>query len=366
MAAVIIFLFLCVPGFFLYSRVRLESGGRDESAGKVSVIIPARNEEKNLPFLLGSLAEQSVKPDEVIVVDDFSSDRTAEIALRYGAKAIRGTELPENWTGKTWAVWNGFLASKGDVLVFLDADVRLTPGALEALLRSREKSGGVVSVVPYHVTEKFYERLSMLPCLLGVFAFTSVFERGNPNKGLYGSCIVTTREDYLKVDGHRGIRSEVTDDLSLGRKFSEAGVRIKNYIGYGFVSFRMYPNGLKSEMQGFGKSASLGAAMTRPATVMMIAVWLAGLFLSEFVTPFLFLFGSPLAVGFLAGYMIYMLQIICLLRSTGRFGWVVPVLHVLSSAFFIAMMLYSAYEVLFLKSVVWKGRRIRVGGKKHP
>lgn len=364
MAVAMLFLLACVSGFFLYSRVRLEGGGRPPTGGKVSVIIPARNEEKNLPFLLGSLAEQSVKPEEIIVVDDFSSDRTVETAQKYGVRIVRNTELPENWTGKTWAVWNGFLESKGDVLVFLDADVRLAPGALEALLKSREKTGGVISVVPYHETKKFYERLSMLPCLLGVFAFTSPFERRNPSKGLYGSCIVAAREDYLKVNGHKSIRAELLDDLNLGKKFSEAGVPVKNYIGYGLVSFRMYPNGLQSEMQGFGKGAVLSTATLRPATVLLIAFWIAGLFISEFATPFLFLSGSALAYPFLAGYIIYMLQIIYLLRSTGRFGWVMPVLHILSSVFFILVMLYSAYQVVFRKSVVWKGRRIRVGGGK--
>lgn len=362
---VVLLALACVSGFFLYSRVLLESEGGPPAAGKVSVIVPARNEENNLPFLLGSLAAQTVRPYEVIVVDDFSSDRTVETARRYGVRVVRNTELPENWTGKTWAVWNGFLESSGDVLVFLDADVRLAPGALEALLKSREKTGGVISVVPFHETKKFYERLSMLPCLLGVFAFTSPFERRNPSKGLYGSCIVAAREDYLKINGHKSIRSELLDDLNLGKKFSEAGVPVKNYIGYGSVSFRMYPNGLKSELQGFGKGAVLSTATLRPATVLLIAFWIAGLFVSEFAALFLALFGNPLAFPFLAGYMIYLLQIIYLLRSTGRFGWVMPVLHILSSAFFIFVMLYSAYQVVFRKSVVWKGRRIRVGGGKN-
>lgn len=365
MAVIIVFILECIFGFILYSKVQLDSGGEPlKGDDRVSVIIPTRNEEKNLPFILNSLKNQTVQPYEIIVIDDFSSDATSEIAEQFGVKVIHNTELPDSWTGKTWAVWNGFLQSSGDLLVFLDADVRLAPHALESLLKTRNRSGGVISVIPYHYTEKFYERLSLVPCLLGIFAFTSPFERRNVRKGLYGSCIVATRKDYEKINGHNSIRSELLDDLNLGKKFSEAGINVENYIGCDLVSFRMYPNGIKSEMQGFGKGAVLSTATLHPATVVLVALWLAGLLAAGFVTPFLFLLGHPWALPFLAGYLIYTFQIIYFLKGTGRYGWFMPVMHFLSSAFFIAVMLYSAFQVTFLGSVTWKGRQIKVGGKK--
>lgn len=365
MAVLLFFIIDCIFGFVLYSKVRLHNGGEPlKNDDKVSVIIPARNECKNLPYILSSLKTQTVQPYEIIVVDDFSSDATAQIAQQYGAKVIRNTELPANWTGKTWAVWQGFLQSSGDILVFLDADVRLAPRALEALLRSREQSGGVISVVPYHYTEKFYERLSLITCILGIFAFTSPFERRNTRKGLYGSCIVATRKDYEQINGHSSIQSEVMDDLSLGRRFSEAGIHVENYIGCDLISFRMYPNGIQSEMQGFAKSAVLGAGTLRPETIFLIAFWVIGLLATGLVTPFLFIFRHPWALPFLAGYIIYTFQIIYFLKGTGRYGWLVPVMHFLSSIFFILMMVYSVYQVSFLGSVTWKGRQIKVGSEK--
>ncbi|MFO7343182.1 MAG: glycosyltransferase, partial [Bacillaceae bacterium] len=81
--------------------------GKPEKQPLVSVIIPARNEEKNLPHLLASLQKQTYKSMEIIVADDGSADRTAEIAENFGARVVCVTEPPENWTGKTWAVWNG-------------------------------------------------------------------------------------------------------------------------------------------------------------------------------------------------------------------------------------------------------------------
>jgi glycosyltransferase involved in cell wall biosynthesis len=350
-----------MAGFALFARITLSdrlSGTEDEL--RVSVIIPARNEEKNLPFLLDSLMEQRVKPYEIIVVDDFSSDRTYEIASSYGIKVIKNEELPENWTGKTWAVWNGFKAATGDIMVFLDADVRLSPDALGVLLHERSEAGGAISVVPYHKTEKLYEKLSLILYILGIFAFTSPFERRSRVKGLYGSCIVISREDYEKVNGHGGIKSELLDDLNLGKKLSSAGVKIKNFIGHRYVCFRMYPYGLKSELQGFGKGAVLSTATLRPPTIFAIALWIVGLLASGFAAPALLIAGNRCWLAFAAGYILYTLQIFYFLRYSGRYGLLMPVMHPVSSIFFIVVMIYSACQVIFKGSVTWKGRNIKV------
>ena len=365
MKILILFVIQCLSGFVLFSRTLIKSCNEPfKNDKRVSVIVPARNEEKNLPYILNSLNAQTYKPFEIIVVDDFSEDKTKEIASQYGVKIVENTELPAGWTGKTWAVWNGFLNSSGDILVFLDADVRLAPNALESLLQARESSGGVISVVPFHHTEKFYERLSLIANILGIFAFTSPFEKQNPQKGLYGSCIVAERKDYEKINGHRGIKSELLDDLNLGKKFSEAGIKVENFIGYGLVSFRMYPQGIISEIQGFGKGAVLSAATLRLTTLMFIVFWLLGLLAVGFLTP-LFLFIDPLRViPFTAGYMLYTLQILFFIRYVGNFGKIMPVLHFLSSLFFIFITLYSIYQVTFLGYVSWKGRHIDIRGGK--
>jgi 4,4'-diaponeurosporenoate glycosyltransferase len=362
----ILFILGCVSGFILFSRILLEDDGIPfESNKKVSVIIPTRNEEENLPFILASLNAQTFKPYEIIVVDDFSEDETKKIAQNYGAKTIENSELPAGWTGKSWSVWNGFNHSSGDILVFLDADVRLKPRALEVLLKMREKEDGVISVVPHHYTEKLYERFSLISNILGIFAFTSPFERRNPEKGLYGSCIVAQREAYEKVGGHNSIRAEILDDLKLGKKFSNLGVKVKNFIGYGFVYFRMYPHGIVSEMQGFGKGAILSAATLKPKTIILIVAWLLGLISSGIVTPVLLFINPILAIPFLMGYILYTLQILYFIKYTGYFGKLIPLVHFISTLFFLLITLYSLYQVKFLGYVAWKGRHIEVGGKKR-
>lgn len=350
----------CAAGLVLFRRKTVPRAGRSSpGAERLSVIIPARNEEANLPYLLESLKSQSLQPLEIIVVDDGSTDRTRAIAESFGVKVVEGTPLPPGWTGKNWAVWNGYRQASGDLLAFLDTDVRLKPDALEHLLAARERSGGAISVVPYHYTEKFYERLALVTNVLSIFAFTSPFERFNPGQGLYGSCILTTREDYEKTRGHEGVKSEVLDDLTLGASFRKAGVPVANFIGHGVVSFRMYPNGIRSELQGFAKSAALGAAKLNGFTILCVALWLVGLIAAE-TAPFVqqTSWGWPMA----AGYVLYTLQMFYFIKYTGRFGIVIPVLHFLSTAFFLLMMLNSVYQVTFKKRVSWKGRHVEVGG----
>lgn len=337
----------------------MPAAAADMAFARLSVVIPARNEEANLPHLLSSLGEQRYRPYEIIVVDDGSTDRTGPVARAFGATLVECPPLPDGWTGKNWAVWNGYMRSTGELIAFLDADVRLAPDALGALVAARSRTGGVVSVVPYHYTEKLYERLALVPNLLGLFAFTSPFELTNPRKGLYGSCILTSREDYEKAKGHEGVKSELLDDLSLGARYAEAGVPVTNYTGRGMVSFRMYPGGIRSQVEGFGKGAVQSTGKLSKPTVLLVAFWLVGLICAE-AAPFLL--HTAWAPVWAVGYVFYTLQIYSFSRHAGRFGHWLPVLHPISTAFFLYIMLYSSYRVLFVGHVPWKGRKIRIGG----
>ncbi len=107
----------------------------------VSIIIPARNEEKNLGSLLDSLNCQTLAPSEIIVVNDGSEDRTASISLEKGASLINLPNLPPGWTGKAHACFQGAKAASGDLLIFLDADTVIERDGLETVLNLFEKKG---------------------------------------------------------------------------------------------------------------------------------------------------------------------------------------------------------------------------------
>jgi len=319
---------------------------------KVSVIIPARNEAANLPHLLESLKHQTLPPAEIVVVDDGSDDGTGEIAARYGARVIRHDELPPGWTGKSWALWDGVHHTTGDVIVFLDADVRLSPSGLEALAHARERTGGAISIVPYHLAPTFGERLALVVNLLGIFVFMSPYEAAGPRRGIYGPCIVTTRKDYLRAGGHAAVRSEVNEDMALGERFAAAGVPTANFLGGGLVSYRMYPGGARDAAAGLAKSAVRGLVAVGRKTVLLCALWVVGLL----ATGLFFWMDWVLAVGMI----LYAAQLWRMARQAGTFGPVMPILHTLPTLFFAAVMLYSLYQTVWLGSVSWKGRQIRV------
>ncbi|WPX09006.1 glycosyltransferase [Anaerocellum danielii] len=360
-----IFILGIVSGFLLFSKIFLTStqGNFCELNQKISVIIPARNEEKNLPYLLKSLLNQTIIPDEIIVVDDFSEDKTSQIAKDFGARLIKNPPLPSGWTGKNWALWNGYLNSTGDILIFLDADVRLSKDGIDRIVKTLFSTNGAISVIPYHTTQQLYEKLCLIVNILGVFAFMSPYERKSSSKGMYGSCIAVFRKDYEKVGGHKRICDRVTDDLSLGKLFCENGIRVENFLGYDAVAFRMYPNGMKSQLEGIAKSAALSMQLLNTKTVILIALWVAGLVLTGFLTPILLYIHHPLATQFLIGYILYVIQILYLQSYIGNFGILFPILYFIPTAYFLLMLLYSLYQVKFIGSVYWKGRQIKVGGK---
>jgi hypothetical protein len=127
----------------------------------------------------------------------------------------------------------------------------------------------------------------------------------------------------------------------------------------------MYPGGIKSELEGFGKGAVISTSSLMPQTILLISLWLAGLILAGFGAPILLLAGKPWAWPFAAGYVLYALQIWRFTRSTGDYGLGMPALHLISSLFFIVIMLYSVYQVVFLGAVTWKGRKIKLKGGRE-
>jgi len=146
-------------GFLILYRIHLlqESSPRSGNHPWVSVIIPARNEAKRLPALLSSLIHQSVQPEEVIIVDDHSTDETAALASQAGCRVVKSEPLPPGWTGKNWACHQGAQAAQGDLYLFLDEDITIKPKGLERIVDTYHAKGGVLSLKPYHETQKIYE-----------------------------------------------------------------------------------------------------------------------------------------------------------------------------------------------------------------
>ncbi|NLX75252.1 MAG: glycosyltransferase [Synergistaceae bacterium] len=235
---------LAVTAILFHRFPTLPAAERDTVANypSVSVIIPARNEEVNLPLLLSDLYAQTLPIHEIICVDDNSEDSTAQIIAASGARLIALNTKPNEWTGKTWACQNGADAATGELLLFLDADVRLGPNGLRLLLAAYRQAGCTVSVQPYHKTEKMYEQLSMMFNLVQIAA-NGIGLPEPYNLGLYGPIILISRREYEKVGGHESVKNNVVEDVALGLRLKNVGLPFRLYIGNHDVSFRMYANG---------------------------------------------------------------------------------------------------------------------------
>jgi 4,4'-diaponeurosporenoate glycosyltransferase len=337
----------------------------------VSVIVPARNEEHNLPTLLRSIASQSVKPREIIVVDDGSTDRTAEVAQAHCAKVVASQPLPEGWRGKTWACHQGAQAARGELLMFLDADTWFEPEGLARTMsayhsfvaatrqsaadcapgemwRSAEAplrpEVGAYSVGPYHAVQKPYENLSLF------FNFNMTV--GTVPDGLFGQMLLVDRQSYERVGGHAAVKGRTLENFFLAQQFRAAGISTRSATGRGTFSFRMYPNGLHELIEGWTKGFASGAGQTPRGVLLLVVGWMIGLMLAPIgwlVT------GDGLAWG--ATYLLCAAQVRWFARRVGAFRWFTALLYPVSLIFFFAIFARSAMRSG--KSVSWKGRAIR-------
>ena len=329
----------------------------------ISVIIPARNEEHNLPLLMADLSTQTLPNLEIICIDDESEDSTGQIALENGAKLITIKSKPEGWTGKSYACQNGADAAMGELLLFLDADVRLGPDGISKLLSAYLQRGCTVSVQPYHRTEKIYEQLSMMFNMVQIAANGTALPKPR-NIGLYGPVILISRQDYENVGGHKSVKTSVVDDMALGSQLKKAGLKFSLYIGNSEVSFRMYADGLRSLLQGWAKNMASGAAETPALVFMMVFLWIASL---VSVPLHIVIFSIIMNWLWLGIYSVLYIFWVCLLailtRRIGKFhAWAV-ILYPILMLVMLGVIIVSAFKKLFGIKVKWKGRSIRTEGK---
>jgi len=298
-----------------------------DGAASVSVIVPARDEARRLPPLLASLARQTLRPHEVIVVDDASSDGTAAVAEAHGARVVRGEGPPDGWRGKPWACELGVRAATGDVLVLLDADVRLAPDALARLVAEhRRDAGALVSVQPFHVTERPYEQLSAIPNVVSAMA-----SRGS--KVAFGPCLVTSRGALRAAGGFESVRGEIVEDAALAARYE----RVRLFFGGEVVAFRMYEEGPDQLFQGWTKNLAGGARRAAVLPTLGAAVWVTG----------------ALAAAVSVLYLAYALQLAWALRRLGRFRWWAWAAYPVPVVGFVLLFLAS---VVGRRRVRWRGR----------
>lgn len=344
-------------------RIRVDPDGRTVGRGRVSIVVPARNEATSLPLLLADLAEGRPAGAEVVVVDDHSTDGTAALAASFDfVRVVEAPPLPPGWTGKSWACATGVAAATGDVLVLLDADVRVEPGALDRVLAERDRVGGLVSVQPWHTVVRPYERLSALFNVIALMGVGSGSRRHS--RGAFGPVIVTDRYDYDATGGHHAVRGEVVEDLALAARYREAGLPVAVRTGERSIRFRMYPDGLRSLVQGWTKNFVSGAGSTAPLRLGAVVVWVTSLgatvgVVADAVSGDVPWWAAP------AVYVAFVVQLQFMFHRTGNFGLRTAVWYPVLMAVFVVVFVRSTWRTYVRRSVVWRGRDVPLGAGRH-
>lgn len=343
----------------------LSSQNRIIHSNEVTIIIPARNEERRLPHLLQSLqGQQGIY--EVIVMDDGSKDNTKEIAQTFGATVYEIEQnLDRQWFGKSHACYQGATNAQSELLMFVDADVTFGhPHAIEKILNTYRKqhNHGLLSVQPFHEPGKFYGSLSAifnLMTVVGVNQFSSLARQSN-NDIAFGPVTLMHRDDYFKTDGHKNAQYSIIEGFALGEKFESVQLPVTVYEGGNDVKFRMYEAGIQSLIQGWTKHFSVGADKTQPQIMLAIVMWLMGSITST-LTLLISVFTKPASriVSFLF-YVLYTSQFVRLHLRVGAFSMVLLILHPVLFIFFIFIFANSWRHTHFSKKVEWKGRSFKI------
>jgi glycosyltransferase involved in cell wall biosynthesis len=235
---------------------------------RLSVIVPARNEERNLPVCLTSLVAQSEdsfalgREWELIVVDDASTDRTRELAE--GFSGVRVLEAPEletrEFTGKNSACWFGAEQARGEWLLFTDADTMHEPGNLLRALHESERYGAkLLSYSPRQIVAGIWQRALMSLVYSELAAVYSMAEVNDPERRLAaanGQFLMVERRAYFAVGGHKAIGREVLEDVELARNVKDSKRVIRFRYAADALSTRMY-RGFGDMVEGWTKNLAL-------------------------------------------------------------------------------------------------------------
>ena len=268
--------------FVFRSLNPVEPSGPPENWPMVSIVIPARNEERDIGPTLDAALAQDYPSFEVVVVDDDSTDGTAaEIKRRTSDSRLVPVScppLPEGWLGKPHALSNGTAVARGKWLLLMDADVCLTPAALrQAVGRASVEGWDHLALLPHFERKGFWEEVAMpaLPVFFFIFspAFVALSRRSKLAFG-GGAFNLVRREAYDAIGGHQRLAASVVDDVRLAMELKAAGFKTRMQLGSCLLRLRMY-RGLGEIIEGFTKNAHAVWRGREPLLVLASSVLLA-------------------------------------------------------------------------------------------
>ncbi len=251
----------------VFTMLRLGRASRTNEQPRLSVLIPARNETRVIGDTVRALLGQSYPNVELILLDDNSTDGTAEIARAAAGsddrlQIVSGKPLPAEWAGKNWACHQLSQHATGEYLIFTDADVQWGEGALFALVDElAHTNADMLTIWSTQHTKTWGERLCvplMAFVILGYLPHLAVNHiRHRAFAAANGQCLTLRRTAYDEIGGHATVRDEIVEDIRMAQHAKDTGFRLRMVDGNGLVSCRMYTS-WPEVRNGYAKNITAG------------------------------------------------------------------------------------------------------------
>lgn len=323
----------------------------------VSILIPARNEESNIHTILHDLLNQEYKNIEVLVFDDQSTDKTAEIITSLAKKdsrlkLITSSGLPKDWLGKNFACYNLSLQAKGQYLLFVDADVRIDNNVIGQTIDFAEKHKlNLVSVFPKQIMSNWGEHatvpimnyilLTLLPLILVRKTRFASLAAAN------GQFMFFDAQTYKSTHPHKVMKSQKVEDIKIARYYKQQHLKIACLASEKDVKCRMYKS-FEESLNGFSKNVT---TFFGNSTLLAILFWL---FTTLGFLPVLVLYNST---G-LALYILAVLTIHILVSITSQQAVLINIRYLLLQQVALGLIIIKSISNNLKKEHIWKGRNV--------
>lgn len=340
-----------VNALYLYNNINLENNP------KISILIPARNEESNIKLLLSDILGLSYDNYEVLIYDDCSTDNTKQVVKNYmhidnRIRLIEGKVLDEGWLGKNFACYNLALQASGNYLLFLDADVRIGRNLIErAIFTIIKQDLKLLSVFPKQIIDNKgtlqviplmnWILLSLLPLILVRISKRTSLSAAN------GQFMLFEAKTYRELHPHYKFKDSKVEDIAICRYYKKNKMPVATVLGDDDILCKMY-NTKQEAIEGFSKNIFAFFGDSVIVTILFALVTsLSPLYLLFFVSTKLTLI-----------YILFIILIRVFISIACKQNVVKNLMYMLLQHYSFLQIIYKALVHRKNKSLVWKERKI--------